>query len=65
MYYKGFKNYIECIIINKKEGVLFMNTVQPIRDLAKLEALKEELKRKGTRDVMLFYTGLNSRNESV
>lgn len=49
----------------QKEGVLFMNIVQPIRDLAKLKALKEELKRKGTRNFMLFYTGLNSRNESV
>lgn len=37
-----------------------MNTVQPIRDLEKLEELKEELKKKGTRDYMLFLTGLNS-----
>ena len=37
-----------------------MNKVQPIRDLEKLEELKEELKKKGTRDYMLFYTGLNS-----
>lgn len=37
-----------------------MNTVQPIRDREKLEDLKEELKRNGTRDYMLFYTGINS-----
>ncbi len=37
-----------------------MNIVQPIRDLEKLEELKEELKKKGTRDYMLFLTGLNS-----
>lgn len=37
-----------------------MNTVQPIRDRQKLEDLKEELKKKGTRDYMLFYTGINS-----
>lgn len=37
-----------------------MNTVQPIRDKEKLNELKEELKRNGTRDYLLFYTGLNS-----
>lgn len=37
-----------------------MNTVQPIRDREKLEDLKEELKKNGTRDYMLFYTGINS-----
>lgn len=37
-----------------------MNTVQPIRDRQKLEDLKEELKKNGTRDYMLFYTGINS-----
>lgn len=37
-----------------------MNTVQPIRDREKLNELKEELKRNGTRDYLLFYTGLNS-----
>ena len=37
-----------------------MNTVQPIRDKEKLEDLKEELKKGGSRDYMLFYTGLNS-----
>ena len=37
-----------------------MNTVQPIRDMEKLEYLKEELKKNGTRDYMLFYTGINS-----
>lgn len=37
-----------------------MNTVQPIRDKDKLEELKEKLKKNGTRDYMLFYTGINS-----
>ncbi len=37
-----------------------MNLVQPIRDREKLEDLKEELKKNGLRDYMLFYTGLNS-----
>ncbi len=37
-----------------------MNTVQPIRNREKLEDLKEELKKGGLRDYMLFYTGLNS-----
>lgn len=37
-----------------------MNVVQPIRDRGKLEDLKEKLKKNGTRDYMLFYTGINS-----
>ena len=42
-----------------------MNTVQPIRDKQKLEELKEELKKRGTRDYMMFHTGINSRNENI
>lgn len=37
-----------------------MNFVQPIRDKNKLEEMKEELKKKGTRDYLLFYTGINT-----
>lgn len=37
-----------------------MNTVQPIRDREKIEEMKEELKKGGTRDYMIFYTGINS-----
>lgn len=37
-----------------------MNTVQPIRNKEKIEELKNELKKNGTRDFMLFYTGINS-----
>lgn len=37
-----------------------MNIVQPIRSLEKLEEIKEELKKKGTRDYMMFLTGINS-----
>lgn len=37
-----------------------MNFVQPIRDKNKLEEIKNELKKNGTRDYMLFYTGINT-----
>lgn len=37
-----------------------MNCVEPIRDREKLEELKEELKKKGTRDYLMFLTGINS-----
>jgi integrase len=37
-----------------------MNAVQPIRDREKLEELKEELKKNGIRNFLLFYTGINS-----
>lgn len=37
-----------------------MNTVQPIREREKLEEMKEELKRRGTRDYLMFLTGINS-----
>ena len=37
-----------------------MNYVQPIRDKSKLEEMKYELKKNGTRDFMMFYTGINT-----
>ena len=37
-----------------------MNIVQPIRDKEKLEQMKFELKKHGTRDYMLFYLGINT-----
>ena len=37
-----------------------MNFVQPIREKNKIEEMKEELKKKGTRDFMMFYTGINT-----
>ena len=37
-----------------------MNFVQPIRDREKLEEMKEELKKRGTRDYLFFYTGINT-----
>ena len=37
-----------------------MNFVQPIRNKEKLEQMKEELKKRGTRDYLLFYTGINT-----
>lgn len=42
-----------------------MNLVQPIRDKEKLEEMKEELKKRGTRDYLLFYTGINTRAKSI
>lgn len=33
-----------------------MNFVQPIRSKEKLEEMKEELRKRGTRDYMMFYT---------
>ena len=37
-----------------------MNLVQPIRDKEMLEKMKDELKKSGTRDYMIFYTGINT-----
>lgn len=37
----------------------FMNFVQPIRDKRKIEEMKEELKKNGTRDYLLFVFGIN------
>lgn len=37
-----------------------MNFVQPIRNKEKLEQMKEELKKTGTRNYLLFYTGINT-----
>lgn len=37
-----------------------MNFVQPIRDKEKLEQMKEELKKGGTRDYLMFLTGINT-----
>ena len=36
-----------------------MNFVQPIRDRRKIEEMKEELKKNGTRDYLLFVFGIN------
>lgn len=36
-----------------------MNYVQPIRSKEKIEQMKEELKKKGTRDYLLFVFGIN------
>lgn len=37
-----------------------MNTVQPIRDLGKLEEMKQELLKSGYRDYLLFVIGINT-----
>ena len=37
-----------------------MNLVQPIRDREKLEEMKEELKKNGIRNYLLFLTGINT-----
>lgn len=36
-----------------------MKTVQPIRDKNKIDEMKTELKKQGTRDYLLFVTGIN------
>ena len=36
-----------------------MNFVEPIRDKRKIEEMKEELKKNGTRDYLLFLFGIN------
>ena len=36
-----------------------MNYVEPIRDKRKIEEMKEELKKNGTRDYLLFVFGIN------
>ena len=42
-----------------------MQVVQPIRDLKKIEEMKDELKKNGTRDYMMFHTGVNSRHANI
>jgi integrase len=37
-----------------------MKIVQPIRDKAKINEMKIELRKKGTRDYLLFVTGINT-----
>lgn len=37
-----------------------MNFVQPIREPSKIEEMKRELKKTGTRDYLLFYMGINT-----
>lgn len=37
-----------------------MNYVQPIRDKQKIKEMKTELKKRGTRDYLLFITGINT-----
>lgn len=39
-----------------------MKIVQPIRDKNKIKEMKIELKKKGTRDYLLFVTGINTRS---
>ena len=59
MYYNGLTSYIKCTITLGQQGIggfYNMNYVQPIRDREKLEEMKEELKKNGTRDYMMFYT---------
>jgi len=53
MYYNV---YIEFNI----EGGFIVNFVQPIRDLNQIENMKRELQKNGTRDYLLFYTGINT-----
>lgn len=38
-----------------------MNYVQPIRDKRKIQEMKTELKKQGTRNYLLFIVGINTR----
>ncbi len=42
-----------------------MKIVQPIRSKAKINEMKIELKKKGTRDYLLFVTGINTRIKNI
>ena len=42
-----------------KEGTT-LEMVQPIRDKNKIEEMKQELLKRGTRDYLMFYTGINT-----
>lgn len=37
-----------------------MNYVQPIREQEKIEEMKSELRKNGTRDYLIFYMGINT-----
>ena len=37
-----------------------MELVQPIRDRSQIEEMKNELRKKGSRDYLLFYVGINT-----
>lgn len=53
MYYNEYK-------INKTKGDFKMELVQPIREKSKIEEMKRELLKSGTRDYMLFVIGINT-----
>lgn len=42
------------------KGVLKMEIVQPIRDKTKINAMKRELLKTGTRNYLIFYMGINT-----
>lgn len=42
-----------------------MKIVQPIRSKTKINEMKIELKKKGTRDYLLFVTGINTRSTNI
>lgn len=42
-----------------------MKIVQPIRDKNKINEMKIELRKKGTRDYLLFVTGINTRSTNI
>jgi len=52
MYYNRFRNELK--------EVQIMNYVQPIREQQKIEEMKRELRKTGTRDYLLFYMGINT-----
>lgn len=57
---KNVLQFTAKLVFRRSLEELYMNFVQPIRDKNKLEEMKEQLKKNGTRDFMMFYTGINT-----
>jgi len=65
-YIEPYTNVLYCIDFLRKRSynvvmeVVKMNFVQPFRSREKLEEMKDELRKSGTRNYMMFYTGINT-----
>ena len=62
MLHKRLHCFVKCTKISLKleKEVLKMNCVQPIRDKEKIEQMKTELQKNGTRDYLIFCLGINT-----
>ena len=47
------------ILLYHRKGGIFLNIVEPIRDRAKIEAMKQSLLRQSRRNYFLFVLGIN------